>query len=197
MPDLHGTADEFRRHKYAVLRSFLDPAALAFYYQSALKRAESGAMNLADVAVPGTPASYGDPVMEMLLAQLVPRVEAASGHKVWPTYAYFRVYKTGDVLARHHDRPSCEISLTLTLGYRAGGPWPFWLEGPAGAARVDLHPGDAVLYRGIECPHWRDAFEGEHIAQVFLHYVDQDGPHAGWRFDKRPRLTSLRSLAVG
>ena len=40
---------------------------------------------------------------------------------------YARVYK-GDVLKRHIDRFSCEISTTLNLG---GNPWPIYLE-PSG-----------------------------------------------------------------
>jgi hypothetical protein len=43
----------------------------------------------------------------------------------------------------------------------------------------------------MECAHWRAAYEGSHLAQVFLHYVDQHGPHAEWKFDKRPSLTGL------
>jgi hypothetical protein len=52
-----------------------------------------------------------------------------------------------------------------------------------------------LLYRGIECPHWREAFEGDRQVQVFLHYVDQKGPLADWKFDKRPVLFS-RNLAA-
>jgi hypothetical protein len=48
--------------------------------------------------------------------------------------------------------------------------------------------GDAVLYRGMEKHHWRKKFKGEWQAQVFLHYVDADGPHKEWKFDKRPSL---------
>jgi hypothetical protein len=48
-----------------------------------------------------------------------------------------------------------------------------------------MQPGDAVLYRGTEYVHWRDAFSGERAAQVFLHYMDRNGPHAEWKFDQR------------
>ena len=64
------------------------------------------------------------------------------------------------------------------------------LESPRGTVVADLGPGDAMLYRGCECPHWRDAFDGEQCAQVFLHYVDADGPYSEWRYDKRERLNS-------
>jgi hypothetical protein len=65
-------------------------------------------------------------------------------------------------------------------------PWPIMIECSHGTVAVELAPGDAVLYRGIECAHWRDAFEGNHIARVILNHVDQNGPCAEWKFDKRP-----------
>ena len=40
-----------------------------------------------------------------------------------------------------------------------------------------------------ELPHGRPtAFEGDHHAQVFLHYIDVDGPHQDWAFDSKPCL---------
>lgn len=59
---------------------------------------------------------------------------------------------------------------------------------------MNLEAGDALLYRGIECPHWRTHFEGDHQAQVFLHYVDQQGPCAEWKFDKRDSLTDVKKV---
>jgi predicted 2-oxoglutarate/Fe(II)-dependent dioxygenase YbiX len=50
--------------------------------------------------------------------------------------------------------------------------------------------GDAALYRGMDKVHWREPYkEGKWQAQVFLHYVDADGPHAEWKFDKRKKLS--------
>jgi PKHD-type hydroxylase len=42
--------------------------------------------------------------------------------------------------------------------------------------------------------HWREPyFEGKWQAQVFLHYVDQNGPHAEWKYDKRESLGVSRN----
>jgi hypothetical protein len=52
-----------------------------------------------------------------------------------------------------------------------------------------MNIGDAVMYRGCDIYHWREAYkEGKWQAQVFLHYVDQNGPHAEWKYDKRESL---------
>jgi len=138
--------------------------------------------------VTGALSSIGDVFMDGLLMDLLPRAEGISRLKLFPTYSYFRVYRRGDVLAKHTDRPSCEISLSLCLGYEGQSPWPLKVESPAGISSIELAPGDGLFYRGIECPHWRDSMNLDHAAQVFLHYVDQDGPYAEWKYDKRPAL---------
>ena len=107
-----------------------------------------------------------------------------------PTYSYARIYKKGDVLKRHKDRYSCEVSMTMNLG---GDSWPIYLE-PSGetdkeGVKIDLEPGDALIYRGCEVEHWREAFEGENCGQVFLHYNDASGENAEEnRYDTRPFL---------
>ena len=49
--------------------------------------------------------------------------------------------QSGDVLARHSDRCSCEVSVTANLGCIASSPWPIWIEGPQGAVPVEMQPG--------------------------------------------------------
>jgi hypothetical protein len=184
-------ADLFARQKYVVWRSCVKNPNLALLYRYACKRAESGTMRN-DGTAPGALAAPGDFFMDGLLMDLLPCAEEVSGLRLFPTYSYFRVYKRGDVLTKHTDRQACEISLTLCLGYEAERPWPIFVEGPTGASSIELAPGDALFYRGIECPHWREALDGEYTAQVFLHYVDQSGPYAEWKYDKRPALPFTR-----
>jgi hypothetical protein len=188
-----GVSSIFERDRYLVLSSLLREPDLTQFYGHARKKAQSGQMGSGDEQVPGTPCSYGDLIMDGLLNTLLPKIEEASGLSLLPTYSYFRVYKRGDALARHVDRPSCEIIVSLCLGFEEGKAWPIWIEAPGGAVPVSLNAGDALLYRGIECPHWRDALEGSCQAQVFLHYVDRNGPCAEWKFDKGRSTAGLRS----
>jgi len=181
----------FAKQKYVVWRSCLQDPQLSLLYRWACRRAEVGTMFLDDTS-PGALSSAGDVFMDGLLMDLLPRAEAITSLKLFPTYSYFRVYHRGDVLEKHTDRPSCEISLSLCLGYQGEKPWPLMVEGPEGISSADLAPGDALLYRGIECPHWRESFEGDRNAQVFLHYVDQNGPYAEFKYDKRPGLSFKR-----
>ena len=158
-----------------------------------------------DKQVPNTYSQYGDFFMETLMMKVLPVMQERTDMTLIPCYTYTRIYKKGDILHRHKDRPSCEISTTLHLG---GDPWPIFLD-PTGANNIlsgretttvvkpnapqgipiTLEVGDMLVYSGCELEHWREPFEGEHCAQVFLHYNNIDGPFGIQnKFDKRPLL---------
>jgi len=156
-----------------------------------------------DKQVPGCYTKYSDWVMETLLQYMRPVMKEKTGMDLVPTYSYTRLYEKGNILKRHKDRPSCEISTTLHLG---GDPWPIFLD-PSGqdfvideyreihkpgapkGVRVDLKVGDMLIYSGCELEHWREPFEGTLCSQVFLHYNHAKGPYAKTNlFDKRPLL---------
>ena len=156
-----------------------------------------------DRQVPGAYAKYGDWVMETLLMYMIPIMKAKTGLELIPTYTYTRLYEKGQILKRHKDRPSCEISTTLHLG---GDEWPIFLD-PSGAnyvideyknihkpnapkgVRVDLKIGDMLIYSGCDLEHWREPFQGKVCSQVFLHYNHANGPFAKTNIlDGRPLL---------
>ena len=66
-----------------------------------------------DPQVPETYSHYSDIAMETLLEKLVEPMSKETGLNLIPTYSYARIYKKGDVLKRHKDRYSCEVSMTL------------------------------------------------------------------------------------
>jgi hypothetical protein len=122
----------------------------------------------------------------------LPHFEKVSGRKLYPTYSYARLYKPGEELKKHTDRPACEISATLTLGFE-GNPWSIYMAGN----KIDMQVGDAVLYRGMDVEHWREKYiEGEWQAQVFLHYVDANGPNTEYKYDKREKLGLLQPQSL-
>ena len=159
-----------------------------------------------DPQIPGCYAKYGDWVMETLLQYMRPIMKAKTGMDLIPTYSYTRLYEKGNILKRHKDRSSCEVSTTLHLG---GNEWPIFLD-PSGAnyviygkreedsvikpgapkgIRIDLKVGDMLIYSGCELEHWREPFEGKVCSQVFLHYNHANGPYAKTNlYDKRPLL---------
>ncbi len=208
----------FKKNKYIVIKEAVPKEIAEFVYNYfLLKRTvarrlfderyisqfthEWGTWN--DQQVPNTYSHYADLAMETLLMRTLPIMEKKTGLKLYPTYSYARIYKTGDVLKRHKDRFSCEISTTLNLG---GDPWPIHLD-PTGADNVideyknihkanapkgvtiNLKPGDMLVYRGCDLEHWREEFQGDNCAQVFLHYNNQKSKDADKNInDTRPHL---------
>ena len=207
----------FKKDKYQIIKGAISKELADFCYQYFLnKRAVArylfderyisqfteyfGVWN--DSQIPETYSHYSDIVMETLLQKIKPVMEEQSGIKLIETYSYARIYKKGDELKRHKDRFSCEISTTMNLG---GDDWPIYLSpnenvgapdgknitaaSKAKGVRVDLKPGDMLVYRGVELEHWREKFKGKECVQVFLHYNNRKTPGAKDNmFDKRPHL---------
>jgi alkylated DNA repair dioxygenase AlkB len=193
----------FEKNNYIVIREAISKELALFVYLYFLNKrrvarrlfddryispmtTEFGVWN--DAQMPDTYSHYSDIAMETLLENLRPEMEKQTGLKLFETYSYARIYKKGDILERHKDRYSCEISTTLNLG---GDSWPIYIE-PSGeegqeGSKVILEPGDMLIYRGSELEHWRDEFEGDNCAQVFLHYNDATKPLSEEnKYDKRP-----------
>ena len=210
----------FEKKKYQTIRQAISPELANFIYRyfslqesSSKWLIENGKIPLKNPLigfwdhpqVPGCYTKYGDWAMDTLLTQLHPLMQKITGYKLVPTYSFARIYNQGDILYRHSDRDSCEISCTLHLG---GDAWPLWID-PTGEQSVmggsasttvvkknapkgicvNLKPGDLFIYSGCIMEHWRDAFEGKKCGQVFLHYNNVDGPFGKENlFDKRPML---------
>ena len=206
----------FKKKHFIVIKEAIDPKVANFVYNYFLMKrqvartffdtkyispftTEWGVWN--DEQVPNTYSNYADIAMETLLLAVQPKMEKATGLKLNPTYSYARIYKKGDILHRHKDRFSCEISTTLNLG---GDEWPIYIEGKKNVgtpdkgfaavtnnkgSKVVLKPGDMLVYKGMILEHWRETFLGEDCAQVFLHFNNQESPGAEQNiFDGRPHL---------
>ena len=197
----------FKKNKYVVIKQAIskDLAAFIANYFSIKKQVYDtcrqarfispyevllGEYEGADGQIPHTYSHYSDIAMETLMLKCQTMMEKTTGLKLTPAYTFARIYKHGDILKRHKDRFSCEISTTMNL---AGDPWSIYLE-PSGkeglkGIKVDLKPGDMLVYSGCELEHWRNKFKGKEHIQVFLHYNNKKTPGAKENmFDKRPHL---------
>jgi hypothetical protein len=150
-----------------------------------------------DEQVPSAYSYWGDSTLDGFLIGLQPKVERVTGRPLLPTYAYARLYRSGDALERHRDRAACEIAVTVHLGHRGSEPPPICF-----APDVEVHqrPGDAVVYRGDRLEHWRDRFDGDSFGQLFLNFVFADGDRTSLLFDERhgafPPLMRPPAIAV-
>tara|TARA_R100001594_G_scaffold630_1_gene2547 strand:+ start:2442 stop:3089 length:648 start_codon:yes stop_codon:yes gene_type:complete len=177
--------------------------AVKFLYQNNITYDTGLLGTWTDRQIPNTYSCYADPVMETLMIKVLPKMQQETGLNLVPTYSYARLYKKGDILKRHKDRPSCEISCTLNLG---GDPWSIFIDGTGADTVIDeyknihkpnspkgtkvlLEVGDMLVYSGCELEHWREPFEGNICGQVFLHYNHVNGSFASKnKFDGRPML---------
>ena len=149
--------------------------------------------------VPGSASRYNYPDYRKVHSYFRRMLEQNFGKKLYPTYYYDRFYFPGQELTPHTDRGSCEISVSLNIGTNLKGnkaKWPFWIEMPSGEKRsIICEPGDAIIYKGCECLHWREPmprptfnFRNKEIYyhQAFFHYVLQDGDNAHHAWDATP-----------
>src|SRR5210317_450127 len=130
----------------------------------------------------GDYSKYGDLIFDTLLYALKDKMNLYTGIDLVPTYSYHRLYTTGTELTKHSDRPSCEISTTLCLGFDNSDVskskyenymWPLYIKEKDGTeVPINLRPGDMLIYKGCELEHWRERFIGKNHAQVFLNYND-------------------------
>ena len=185
-------AERFRADGYIFVPQFLAPELVGVAHDySLLRRTYFAQPGGEGQQMPGTHSVYGDTLMETLLMHCLPEMENLTGLKLYPTYSFYRVYKPGDELKKHRDRPSCEISVTVCLGYHyvTDDPdyrWDIFIDGKG----IPTEPGDAVIYRGCDVEHWREPFRVEEKSwhsQLFLHYVDAAQEGAGdMKYDRRP-----------
>jgi len=180
-------SDAFEQVRYRVVPGAIAPATARQLTDQALTLARDAQ---AFIPEPHFAASgrYADEHGERLLLQLQPLVESVVGRSLHPCYSFLRLYRTGALLPPHLDRPSCEYSTTLTLGFDADAAWPIWVGNAAAHQSVALEPGDMLVYKGAQVMHWRELFAGRWWLQLFLHYVAADGDYARFKFDGRERI---------
>ena len=197
----------FKKNKYVVIKQAISKDMATFIYNYFLMKKQVydtciqrryispyevilGYYEGANEQIPHTYSCYSDIVMETLLLKCQPIMEKTTGLKLQLSYTYVRLYKKGDVLKRHKDRFSCEISTTMNLG---GDKWDLYLE-PSGqegkkGIKVNLEQGDMLVYSGCELEHWREKFKGKMCGQAFLHYNNKKTKGSTQNlFDKRLHL---------
>ena len=168
----------FKKNKYCVIRHAISKELATFIYNYFLMKKQVyetclktryispyeillGSYEGKNQQVPHAYSNYADIVMETLMLKCQLIMEKTTGLKLQPAYTYARLYNKGDILHRHKDRFSCEISTTLHLG---GDPWTIHID-PTGAdnilsgretttvvkpnapqgIKVDLKPGDMLV----------------------------------------------------
>lgn len=187
--------DFFDQCGYMVIKGYL-PKPLALYFKNYLYfRSEiDDDMAGGDPDVPNCKCVYGDLAFDVLMEMSRNSIETYLGVSLISQYTYARIYYHPNELRQHIDRPECEYSASLCLGYDGEEIWPLNFIDRKGKSRsIKLESGDIVLYKGNELEHGRPPFEGKRQYQLFMHYVEKEGKYGDRIFDGRKNL-GLRKI---
>ena len=216
--------EEFEKNGYLKVENFWDPEEL-YHPLPDMK----GQLNYWDknpehfhhapveMQVEGSLARYYHPQYKIIHSGVRQKLEKEIGRKLYNTYYYDRYYFPGQPLTKHADRDACEISVSIHISTNLPDDlkdWPFKIKTPdtyvdkkktavlvPGEERsAILNPGDGLIYKGCERPHWRDPMPTPRVRkrdkwlrrpqpeyyyhQIFFHYVIQDGQRAHCAWDK-------------
>lgn len=181
----------FKEKKFEIIENFLTSDFVDFIKDYFAIRINAGEAKLFDSQAANSYSFYSDPLMETILQDSCESLSEKVGIKLLPCYSYTRLYTRGDELKIHTDRESCEISATISLGFSDDIVNPiFFSQDCDGYDPIEilLNPGDLCLYRGCDLYHWRPPFRNKWYLQSFLHFVDAEGKHKDYIYDKRPYL---------
>lgn len=185
---------EFEKNGYIVLENLLSKEICDLVTQYALFSEMQNFnnfefdINMYDLS--NTHSTYSDPLIESILLKIQNNIEVSLDMKLFPTYSFYRLYRNGSILNKHVDRPSCEISCSLCFNYSYDDSrynWPIYMN----KTPINLKPGDAVIYKGMDVEHWRERLScnsEDWQVQGFFHYVNSDGKYKEYKWDERSSL---------
>jgi len=188
------TADFFENNGYVVIKNIVTKEQCVRLTNYMFSLYDRGKL-FKDNQCPVSDAIYGDPVFDNLLQELTTALGNKINKNILPTYTYGRIYRPGEILKKHKDRPACEISATLTLGFNSKTIWPIFFDEEKEIA-IELDVGDLALYKGCKIVHWRNEFKGTWHIQLFLHYVSAEGPYASQFKDGRSHFGTQKTLRI-
>jgi hypothetical protein len=176
--DYAAAAKWFESHRYLKVLQLL-PAPLLSYLKAYYHLLQSNGRFSMDRQCPKSLSLGGDPALDAVAAWVMPVASKLVGLALAPTYSFTRLYASGDTLLPHKDRKACEISITACISIPAGAePSTLFLRAPkADPVAVEMSEGDACIYAGTEVEHWREPFSCDGYVQLFLHFIDFNGPH--------------------
>jgi len=216
--------EKFEKDGYFIIKDLWDPEELYYpvpdikgslHYWG--KGPEQYHHSPTENQVDGSLSRYSHPQYRSAHNGIRKKLEKEIGRKLYNTYYYDRYYFPGQELLAHADRDACEISVSIHVGTNLPDDlkdWPLKIKTPdtytdktkstvlvPGEERsVVLNPGDGLVYKGCERPHWRDPMPTPVVRkrdkwlrrkqpeyyyhQIFFHYVLQDGIRAMCAWDK-------------
>jgi len=167
----------FHDKKYVSVRAVIPPKMLPSLKQYYRKLIDEGFVPLSDVPTENRYVAHNERLARLLHKKLSGFVTQIVGEPIKPSYVYLGSYRSGAILKKHTDREQCEFSISLLLDYQPqthnASPWPLYLETDnKRSVAIYQSPGDALVYKGRELPHFRNKLpRGHSSTSLFFHYV--------------------------
>lgn len=201
--------EEFDKYGFLVLRNFYDASKLreevpkergTYRYGRKITQFEYKPY---EPQVPGCLSRYNYPPYVEIQKEIAKKLMDVIGAELYTTYFFDRFYFSGQQLVKHTDRASCEISFTLHISSTPESvQWPIFIKSAEGKeVSLLLNPGDGLLYKGCERPHWREPLKSAYSPtklffnkllgkeddtcyhQIFFHHVLANGRRSHFAFD--------------
>tara|TARA_Y100000004_G_scaffold185296_1_gene235299 strand:+ start:262 stop:897 length:636 start_codon:yes stop_codon:yes gene_type:complete len=136
--------------------------------------------------------TYGDFLFDTIMLKLHNLMEEKTNFYLFPTFSFARIYKNGNELKKHKDAEIAEISSTMNLG---GDMYPIFITDPNKnePVKIELNPGDMLIYKGEEFEHYREKFTGQECGQLHFHFVKANKDNLKYLFDGRPHMGLSRN----
>lgn len=133
-----------------------------------------GLSSLDDIQEYDRHSFYGDPVAQALLHSLTKRISDVTGLDLVPAHAFTSLYAPNSELKRHKDRPELQYTASLLVCTDDPEPWPIYVDMKDGSEPLELiaKPGDFLMFRGLDFPHWREKTNHNHI-MIFFHFAER------------------------
>jgi len=168
-------------NKFIIIRDFLKQSMCSQMSKMIWTYEKTGQYKKDDPVCKLSSSFYG--LFNNVLFLCQRQIEDTLGEELLPSYNYCRLYRKNEMLLKHIDRPSCEISFTVTLDYEKA-PWPFYIQQDGQAVPIILNRGDICVYYGHDVVHWRDQMTHQNWqTQAFFHYVKKNGAYTNHAYD--------------
>jgi hypothetical protein len=169
---------KLEKEQYLIFQQWLSPillAAMRGYYREIKAEGYLFAENSPDAV---RTCAHNDPLTCYLQTQMTGWLNRLLPEAVKPTYTFVSYYdQTG--MGKHIDWEQCAWNISVMVDpVPEEAPtltWPLFIQFPETLVEAHLEPGDAILYKGTDFPHWREDLPPGHRATVSLfHFVHQD-----------------------
>jgi hypothetical protein len=166
------------RYDYALISQILNPIQIAALRQHFRELYSTGHLSTEDSVEVNRYFIHNNPFSRFLHVQIATWLNRLVPDPVAATYSFVSYYeKTG--MKSHTDQDLCAWNLSLMVDpepeVEPALTWPLYVQMPEVLVEARLEPGDMILYKGIQYPHWRTPLPAGQRATVCLfHFIAQD-----------------------